>query len=86
MFTRLILATLLSISMSSYAQSVDQLKSSTDSIQQGQPSVNAKQNSRLKSIISDKQKDSASLHQDSDLDLDANQKPSMIDYCRKHTC
>lgn len=84
MFAKLFLVTLLCSSMSSYAESVDQLKSSTDSIQKNQPSVAAKQDSRLKSILSDKQKNSTPMQQDSD--LDTNQKPSMIDYCRKNTC
>jgi hypothetical protein len=84
MFTKLFLATLLGVSMSSYAESVEQPESSIDSSQQSQSSADAKQHSRLKSIISDKQKNSAPLQHDSD--LDTNQKPSMIDYCRKHTC
>lgn len=84
MYAKLFFAALLCISMSSYAESVKQPESSIDSSQQNQSSVDATQQSRLKSIISDKQKNSAPLQQDSD--LDTNQKPSMIDYCREHTC
>ncbi|MDC8446624.1 MAG: hypothetical protein LV471_11970 [Nitrosomonas sp.] len=84
MFTKLFLAALLSVSMSSYAESVERSESSADSIQQSQSSADAKQHSRLKSIISDKQQNSPPLQQDTD--PDANQKPSMIDYCRKNTC
>jgi hypothetical protein len=84
MHIKLFFIALLSLSMSSYAESDERLKSSTDSIQESQSSDEAKQHSRLKSIISDKQQNSAPLQQHSD--VDANQKPSMIDYCRKHTC
>lgn len=84
MFAKLFLVALLCSSISSYAESAEQPRSSTSSIQQNQSSTDAKHHSRLNSILSDKQKNSAPMQQDSD--LDANQKPSMIDYCRKNTC
>jgi len=84
MHIKLFFAALLSFSMSSYAESDEQLKSSNDSIQHSQLSIDTEQHSRLKSIISDKQQNTVPLQQAPDSSV--NQKPSMIDYCRKHTC
>ncbi len=82
MFKKLFFATLLGVSMSSFAESDSALKPSPDSVQQSQPSIDTAPQSRLKSILSNQKQNSTAAQQDSNTD----QKPSMIDYCRKHTC
>lgn len=82
MFIKLFFAALLGVSLSCFAASEGGFKSAVDSAQQSQSSAEAKQQSRLKSLPSETQQDSTAPQQASD----DNKKPSMIDYCRKHTC
>ncbi|MBX3630158.1 MAG: hypothetical protein KF908_09645 [Nitrosomonas sp.] len=82
MFKKLFFAALLSVSMLSFAEPDKGLEPSPIPTQQNQPSVDAAPQSRLKSILSNQKQNSAAQQQDSNTD----QKPSMIDYCRKHTC
>ena len=84
MFKKLFLATLLGISMLSFAEPDKGLEPSPypAPVQQDPSSADAAPQSRLKSILSNQKQNSAAPQQDSNTD----QKPSMIDYCRKHTC
>lgn len=82
MFKQLLFAALLGVSLSSFAGSGGGFKSAVESAQQDQSSADTKQPVQLKSLSSDKQHNSAASEQDTD----ANKKPSMIDYCREHTC
>lgn len=74
MLIKLFLAVVLSLSVSCFAESgADKSKSSTDSNQQTQTSQSGSLSTTKKDtqVIEDPNKD---------------KKPSMVDYCRKHTC
>lgn len=74
MLKKLFLAVVLSLSVSCFAQSeADKSKSSTDSNQQTQTSQSSSSSTTKKDsqVVEDPNKD---------------KKPSMIEYCRKHTC
>ena len=82
MFVKLFFGVALGVSMSSFAGSKGGFKSAVDFTQKNQSVTNAGQQSQLKSRVSNKQQNQTASQQDSN----ASQKPSMIDYCRKHTC
>lgn len=73
MLIKIFLAIAMSLSVSCFAQSgADNSKSSTDSKQQTQTSQSS----------SPTKKENSQTTEDSEKD----KKPSMVDYCRKHTC
>lgn len=78
MLIKFFLAAILSLSVSCFADSgADKSKSSTDSKQQTQSSQSSSSTSD-----SSAKKGSSPSTQDSNTD----KKPSMVDYCKKHTC
>ncbi|SER62349.1 hypothetical protein SAMN05421690_104519 [Nitrosomonas sp. Nm51] len=82
MLTKLFFAALLGVSLSCFAAPEGGFKAAADTAQKNQSMAETKQQSRLKSLLPETQQDSTAPQQASD----DNQKPSMIDYCRKHTC
>lgn len=83
MLIKILLAAALSLSVSCFAEpGGDKSKSSTDSNQQTQSSQPGSSTSDSSTSDSSATKGSSQSNQDSNTD----KKPSMIDYCRKHTC
>lgn len=75
MFIKFILAAILGLSVSCFAESgADKSKSSTDSNQQTQTPAPQSGSSTTKG------------NSQSTQDPNKDKKPSMVDYCRKHTC
>lgn len=83
MQTRVFIAAVLGMSMlNCFAESASGFKTANEFFQQNQYPGDTKQQEKLKSLSAEKQQIPAKSQQNSDV----NQKPSMIDYCRTHTC